>query len=226
MRLRLDWSSGAIPIGAVGLSNVRLPVGTKVTASFRRVGDPADQYSNAPTGLNVTQRIFQGVRGERSCFLLFDPGLFFVGAEIQIWNDVNGAAAIPAGAPWWLGDVIVRQMAEIDIEEEWTSEPVDTGGVITRQLSFSLPADVQKRYFGDPAAPTAVDYDALFSKLDRRQVGLYIPRHRDDAGAFSAYMLHRTAMLGTITKLPKATHKAGSWFGSAAITVTEAPIPV
>ena len=56
-------------------------------------------------------------------------------------------------------------------------------------------------------------------------MALYVPRPRGAPGAFSPQLLHRTAILGITTKLPKVSRKSGQYFDSTPITVVEAPIP-
>lgn len=241
-KLRGAWASGAIRPGLVGFSNIRLPVGTKVSVRFRRSSDPANTYPVTLSSMNIgdIQRIFEGPRGERTCLFLLVPHVVdIVGVEFSIFNDVNGVSSIAASAPFWIGDVLVRVVTFTEIEAEWTPAPTDTTtanyspdrqpyldpGLVYHQLTFRLPADTGANYFGDPNDANAIDYEKLMAKLDRGQDAVYIPRYVDDDGEFSAHMLHRTAKLGLMTKLPSTTHRNGPYFDSSPATVTEIPIP-
>jgi hypothetical protein len=240
LKLRGDWTSGAIVPRLAGLSNLSLPVGTKMQVAFRRVGDGVGTYPYAGTQLNAAQRVFQGARGERTAWIVLAAAATpVIGVEIQIYNDVNGVASIVAAAPFTIGEAVMAAGDEIDIDEDWTLETIDptttnyswnrqpyaVPGCPYRQLSMKLLADDDVKYLGDAAAPTATDYEQLFAKCDRGKSAIYIPRYTDDTGAFSPQFLHRTAVMGIATKLPRATHKSGPIFDSAAITVVESPIP-
>lgn len=241
-RLRYDWTSGAIVPRVVGVSNISLPIGTKMQVAFRRSGDAGGTYPYTPTMAASEQRVFAGPHGQRTALLLVQPGATaVVGVEFQISNDVDGVASIPAAAPFTLGEAFAMQGADVLIDKGWSqkwSDPPSPNFSATRQgfpgyieppwrtLDFKLPLRRQGSYFGDPAAPTAIDVEQLFARIDRNQVALYVPRYTDASGAFSAQMLHRTAMLGVATKLPATTQKAGTLFEGGSVTAVEYPIPV
>jgi len=237
-----DWVTPCKP-GLAGFSNLLLPVGTLVKVSWRRSTDGPGVYPLVLNSLNPgnAQRIFQGPRGERTALHLLDAhnSSNIVGVKFSIFNDVNGAPLIPAAAQWWTGEALVYQTTYLDIEAEWTATPVDTTvanyspqrqpsidpGLVYHQLAFRLPWDSQRNYYGHPTDPTAIDYESLMAKLDRGKTALYIPRYLDEDGTFSAHMLHRTAKLGVMSKLPAPTHRNGPYFDSSPITVMETPIP-
>ncbi len=242
-KLRGEWAKPMKP-GLAGFSNIRLPVGTKISVAWRRATDPAGTY---PTTIALQnpgniQRVYEGPRGERTALLLLQAHAItnIVGVEFTIWNDVGGVASIPAAEPFWLGEAFVREAITLNIHADWSASPIDTTtanysterqpypdpGLVYHQLQFKWPLDTGANYFGDPSNPNAIDYEALIAKLDRGQSAVYITRTVDDGGAFSAHMLHRTAKLGLMTKLPASTHRAGPYFDSGAATVIEIPIPV
>jgi hypothetical protein len=240
LHLRGDWTSGAIVPRIAGLSNLSLPVGTLIGVSFRRSTDAVGTYPYTPAMQATTQRVFQGPRGEQTAWLIVNPGATaIVGVDIAIFNDVDGTASIPASSQFTLGEAPITAGTEIDIDTtwdmttidpttvafSWSRQPYSVPGCPYRQLTVKTPMDVQTAYFGDIATPTVVDYEELMAKLDRGQSCVYIPRYLDAAGAFSVQLLHRTAIIGVATMLPKATHKAGPYFDSTPITVVEAPIP-
>lgn len=241
-RLRYDWTSGAIVPRIAGVSNISLPVGTKMQVAFRRASDGAGTYPYTPAMAASSQRVFAGPHGQRTALLLVQPGATgVVGVEYQFYNDVNGVASIPAAAPFTNGEALMMQGADVLIDKGWSqkwSDPPTPNFSGTRQgypgyvespwrtLEFKLPLRRQGNYFGDPAAPAALDYEQLFALIDRNQVALYVPRYTDATGAFSAQMLHRTAMLGVATKLPATTQKAGTLFEGGSVTAIEYPVPV
>lgn len=241
LRLRGNWSGAVVP-RIIGLSNLTLPAGTKITAAFRRASDGAGTYPYVPAPLNASglQRTQEGIRGGRSAWLAYAPGLSaVVGVEFQAWNDVSGVAAIPAGASFVLGEACVFAGDDLPIAKDWSDEWIDPTmaafslsrqpyadvGLPYRRLDFKMPLTTQSRVFGDPSAPSALDYERLLARMDRGQTCLYVPRMRDESGAFSSHLLHRTARLGLATKLPRMDHQTGRWFAGAGGSITEVPIP-
>ena len=235
LRLRADWA-GAIGPGLVGLSNISLPAGTKITVSFRRAGDTAGTYPYAPTLLNTgnLQRVYAQPRGEQTAWLIVPAGATpVIGCEIQIWNDVNGTAAIVAGAPFTIGEAVIASTTELCVSPGITIEPGSPGTINQsgskqvrgvpdnpfRTLSFKLATADQTAYIGGAL-------DQLLAKIDRLQSAVYIARYRDPSGAFSEQLLHNFAMIGAAQKLPAINHIEGKFFGTGQMTVVESPIPV
>lgn len=239
-RLRYDWTTPIVP-RIVGFSNISLPVGTKVQVAFRRTADTAGTYPYAGAMLASSQRIFAGPHGQRSCWLLGQTGMAAIkGVEFQIINDVNGAASIAAAAPFTIGEVFIGAGDDLPVAKGWSPKwsdppPVNASGSRQgypgyieppyRTLTAKLPTKRQEAFFGDPAALASTDIEELFAKIDRNQVALYVPRYLDANLAFSAQMLHRTALLGVAQKLPEFDHIAGTWFNGGTLQVVEYPIP-
>jgi len=240
-RLRGDWTAAVAP-GVFMLSNISLPPGTRIECWLRRVGDPAGTYPYEPAAWVSSTRIFAHPRGGgRNAVFWFKPGATAViGVEFRIFNDVNGAATIPASTLFILGEAVAPlRTTEIDVGPDvawpwldptttkinWNDAPRPTPGSPYRQLTFKLPADRQLHYYGDPNDATTLDYEALLSWIDRGQMAVYIPRYLDESAGFSSYMLHRTALIGMATKLPNVSHASGPNFQSDMCTVMEAPIP-
>lgn len=233
MDIQLDWT-GAITPRAVGLSNLSLPVGTKIDVLFKRATD-GSTYPYAPPMYASMQRIVAGPRGERTAWLLPKPGATpVVGVAIRVWNDVNGIASLAAGAPFTIGEAWVSDGTDYDIDTDWTDvatdptvtnasasgQPFGVVGVPYRDLTFSLLADGETVVYGG-----AEDPDILAARIDRGQTCLFVPRYMDVNAAFSADMLHRSARLARATSLPGRTHLSGPIFGSNKFTVREIPIP-
>jgi hypothetical protein len=240
MRIRGDWTATSFAPRLVGLSNISLPAGTLVTAAFRRTSDTLGTYPYVPTFYNAQQRIFSGPRGEKTCWLLLPPGASAsLGVEIQIANNVNGSASIAAGTLFNVGDAIVCGGVDPDIEPgwdqyevdpttrnlSWLKQPYTQPGCVYRQLDFSFATDQQKAYFGDSANPTAFDVQEICAMIDRGQSAAYVARYVDATNTFDAQMLHRMAMLGYVTQLPKISQKGGVYMASGSVQVIEAPIP-
>lgn len=233
MDIQLDWTTAIVP-RAVGLSNISLPVGTKIDVLFKRATD-GSTYPYAPTMYASTQRVVAGPRGERTAWLLPQPGATAViGAAIRVWNDVNGSASLAAGAAFTVGEAWVSDGTDYDIDTDWTdvaTDPTVTNasgssqlfgviGVPYRELTFSLLADGETVVYGG-----ANDPDVLAARIDRGQTCLFVPRYTDANYAFSADMLHRSARLARATSLPGRTHISGPVFGSNKFTVREVPVP-
>lgn len=240
LRLRCEFDDAIVP-GMVGISNCSLPVGTLIRARYRRASDPVGTYPYNPAAQNEGQRLIQGVRGERTWWVVLNPGATPVkGVEYQFENNVGGSAVIPASSTFELGDVIIVATDEVVIDKDWSDEWVDPTvtdfswsrqpyskpGTPYRVLNFQLPLRHQKKYFGDATAPSLLDYEELVAKLDRGQRCVYVPRWQNPDGTFAEGLLHRTARIGIATKLPKFNHRAGPNFDSTAFTVIESPIPV
>lgn len=233
LRLRLDWTSGAIVPRLVGLSNITLPVGTKVTASFRRSGDPPGDYSYTPTAYNGTQRVVEGPAGERTAWILLPDGATAViGAEIQIWNDVNGSASIVAAAPFYIGEAWVSSGTDVPIAinpqiqpmdptvNNWSTanQPYTVPGTPYRQFQFSLVTSDAQTWRNS--------YAPLLAKINRGQRCFYCPTIYDRPGAsFSADALHADGMIGLCTTLPSKRHNQVGIWDSGTCSVTEIPVP-
>lgn len=239
--LKGDWTATAFSPRLVGLSNISLPVGTKVQVAFRRSADTLGTYPYNPTIYNNAQRIFAGPRGERTCWILLPAGATAVlGVQISIFNDVNGSVGNSAGLGLFnVGDAVVCGGVDPDIEPgwdqyevdptmrdfAWEKQPFSKPGTVYRQLDFSFRTDEQKAYFGDSANPTAIDVQEIGAMIDRGQSAVYVARYVDASNAFDAQMLHRMAMIGVATQLPKISQKGGTYMASGPAQIVEAPIP-
>jgi hypothetical protein len=233
-RIRLDWATGFVP-GLIGLSNLSLPAGTLISTRYRRSTDGAGTYTYNPTVYNGGQRIVEGPRGERTWWLLLAAGADpIVGIEFQFWNNVNGVVSIAASSTFDVGEAIICPTSDLVIEAGWTLETIDPTtadfsrsrqpyldpGCPYRQLQFTPAMRRQADVYGG-----SNDLEQLLAKMDRGQVCAYVPRWQDGAGAFDAQMLHRTAMIGVATKLPRISQRAGTWFVAGGATIVESPIP-
>jgi hypothetical protein len=240
MHIKGDWSARAFAPRLVGLLNVSLPVGTKVSASFRRPGDTLGTYPYAPTIYNNGQRIVAGARGERTCWILLPTGASAcLGVDIQISNDVNGSASIPPGLSFTSGELVVCGGADWDIQPGWSQYEVDptvrdfdpvrrpyaAPGTVYRELDFTFATDTLATYVGDSTNPTAMHLRDLIAAIDRGQSAVYVARYVDANNTFDAVMLHSMAFIGTVQKLPRIGHKAGGFYSSGSTTVIESPIP-
>jgi hypothetical protein len=239
-KLRGEWTSGAFSPRLVGLSNISLPVGTKVSVAFRRSGDTVGTYPYVPTVSNQNQRVVAGPHGERTVWIHMPAGATaVVGVEITIWNDVNGAATIAASQQFNIGDIVVCPGVDVDVQAgwslkwndpttvsfSWNRQPYTTPGCPYRTWAFNFTVDAQEVFWGDPANLTLIDYEELLAFLDRGQFCVYVPRYVDGAGAFSVQMLHRTAFIGIATQLPSWDHNSATWFSTRnGALITEAPI--
>jgi hypothetical protein len=225
-----EWDDALVP-GLVGLSNISLPTGTKIDVSFRRSSDTAGTYPYMPTMQNNGQRIVEGPRGEKACWILIDAGASaVVGCAIKISNNVNGSASITSGTVFEIGEAVIAVRDSIDIHPKWTNERVDpTTHSYSRSRTPYAQAEQGYREMKFRIATTRrnelLGMETLFAKLDRGQHAVWIPRAVDDVGAFSASELHRTARIGMALSLPSQDHEAGPWYSSRDITVIESPIP-
>ncbi|MBA8886168.1 hypothetical protein FHW12_000359 [Dokdonella fugitiva] len=238
-RLRYDWSTAIVP-GLVGLMGMSLPAGTKVSVAFRRPSDTAGTYPYSPSMAAASQRAIAGIHGGRNAWLRVNTGASAVsGCEIQIWNDVNGVAAIAAAAPFTTGEAVIAQAAEVQVAAGWTltwGDPPQPNMSSSgqgysayvppprRTFSFRFPVDDQNAYFGNTSA-SALDYEQVIALMDRAQPCVYVPRYLDDSGAFSAQLMHRTAIIGVATKVPQLGQKSGPYFDGGGGVVLEYPVP-
>ncbi len=230
--LRGEWGGAIVP-SLIGILNPSLPVGLLITVSFRRSSDSPGGYPYQPTMYQVGgQRIVAGARGERTAWLVAQPGAQpVVGVQIEIWNNVNGNAAVASGAEFSIGDVCICAGTEvfpaggvtintIDPTAEgfsWDRQPYTSPGVPYREMQLELSTKVESEW--------RTVYDPLLAKMDRGQICAYVLRYKNAAGVFNTDLLHYYAMLGIATRQPSRTHLARDIFKSGQITVVESPIP-
>lgn len=233
--LRAEFLPAFVP-GLIGVLNPSLPADLLVTAAFRRSSDTPGTYPYTPTMYQPGgQRIVEGPRGEKTCWLMVAPGADpVVGVQIEFWNNVDGHVAVASEAKFTVGEVVICPTMDVEIDRRWTlttidptttqydpwRQPVVQPGTPYRRLTFQLPPEDIDDVFG-----SATDArERLLAKIDRGQSCVYIPRTEVD-GVFNTAMMHRTAMLGVATDLPAFTHEAGPMFTSSRFTVNESPIP-
>lgn len=232
-RLRYDWTSGAIVPRLVGLSNLSLPAGTKVTASFRRAGDTAGTYPYTPTAYNATQRIVEGPAGERTAWIMLPDGATpVVGVEIQIWNDVNGVASIPASQQFTNGEAWVSGGTDVPIATTPTMTTIDptVTNWSTNNQPYTVPGTPYRQFqFALATANIATwrnVYAPLLAKINRGARCFYCVSLYDRPGAaFSAEALHADGLIGVSTALPQRKHNQVGIWDSGTCSVTESPIP-
>ncbi len=236
LRLQLTWGAAQVLRGWA-LLNTSLPEGTRIVVALKRPADSGFTYSPAS---GTEQRVVTKPRGERLAMGVFPAGLdAAIGIELAIYNDVNGSASITASSAQDVGEIVIGSGSLVDHEKSWAIDLVDPT-IIERSESSQPWAQAQPPYrelswtpayldegavFGDAAAPTVEDFEELWAKLDRGQQALFIPRYLDAAGAYSAQLLHRSAIFGTARKAPQTKHLAGPLYGFGEVLVTEAPIP-
>lgn len=242
LNINLNWTATPFSPRLIGISNISLPDGTKVSAAFRRSGDTIGTYPYLPTMYNNAQRIYTGPRGEKSVFIMLPAGATadVLGAQIQIANDVNGSVGNSAGLGTFnVGDIVVCPGYDWDVEAGWQQPDIDPTmrdftwnkqpyadvGCVYRQLDFAFKTDEQKTYFRDSASPSTMYLRKLLACLDRGQTAFYAMRYVDAAGTFNATQLHETGFLGMAVQLPKISAKAGPLYTASGATVIEAPIP-
>lgn len=232
LRLRCDWTDAIVP-RLVGLSNITLPAGTKITASFRRASDTAGTYPYTPTAYNATQRIVEGPAGERTAWIMLPDGATpVIGCEIQIWNDVDGSASIAAATPFYIGEAWVSAGDDVKIATQpqiqpvdptasnWstTNQPYTVPGTPYRQFQFSLATDSVTGW--------RLIYAPLLAKINRGQRCFYCVSIYDAPGQpFSVDALHADGMIGVCTTLPSKRHNQVGIWDSGTCSVTESPIP-
>lgn len=234
-RLRADWTSRQ-RVGVVGFSNLLLPAGTKITAAFRRFADPSGTYPYTPAMLATQQKLFAGIHGERTAWLLpVIPTPDIVGVEFRIWNDVNGASPIVASSTFhageaWISDSvdlcpdvrpsIVRPMTTTARRFNGASYPL--ADLPRRESSFALRKASQRSYFGS----TGADLESIIGHFDQGQVGLFILQTHEASGAYSPQLAHRYAIIGDASSLPTLSHSERRRWESSTMTIVERPIPV
>jgi hypothetical protein len=228
-KIRAEWSTGIAP-GIVGISNIDLPAGTKIEVAFRRVGDPGGTYPYSGVPYVTSQRIVEGPRGERTAWFMFQGTTPVVGAQISIYNDVNGVASIIASQLFTIGEIFigasdevcVGNTASIDTTDptvqqfSWNSQPYASPGTPYRQLNFALRTASETEWIST--------YAPLLAKIDRGQFGAFVLSWKDSAGNFSATKLHAYALIGLAKTQPTRTHVARAFYSSGQIQVVEAPI--
>lgn len=230
--LRASWPI-AQQVRIVGVQNISLPDDLLITLGFHRVGDPGGTFPYAPAIWQPGgQRIVTGPRGERTAWFVIPPGPTPVnGMELQYWNNVGGAAVVPADTLWTQGEVVIFDGTDIDIaigaipdatdptvqNFSWSNQPYTVPGTPYRQLQMELATASE--------ATWRTVYDPLLAKMDRGQFCAYILRYKDLAGAFDGDLLHYYAMQGLMTRLPSRPHYARDIFKSGQLAIVESPIP-
>ena len=217
--------------GLVGLRNVSLPVGTlvKIQADF------GAGYVNiaAPN----QSRVFARPNGEKVLWIVLPTGLASASAlQFVIYNDVNGAVSIVASSEFTIGEAWVGPGLDLGIQNNWSFAPDDstkttwsrdqqpsTRKGTTRRVLTWTPAMVKElAMFGDPANPSAIDMELLIGKMALDTPVVCVPRTLDAAGAYSDYLVNRTAVFGIATKKSLPKHAAGPWYQGNDITLSEA----
>lgn len=236
LRIQMTWGTGLSPRGWA-LLNTTLPVGTKIVASLKRPADSGFPY-NPTTG--DTQRVVELPRGERIAMGAFPSGMDdCIGLELAIFNDVNGVASITASSAQDIGEVYFGAGTDMDLKIDYSIVSIDPSGDDRtqssqiavdaeppyRQLTFTPCIRRESEVFGDSASLSSEDFEELWAKLDRDQFAVFIPKWQDSVGAYSAQLLHRTAVFGRAKKMPGAKHLALGWYEHAEVTVEECPIP-
>jgi len=220
MGIQTTWAQSFSP-RVVGLMNTTLPAGTKV--EFQIYDGAGFVLPSAPN----TQRVVQLPNGSRHAWIVLPAGLDSIDrVRPLVYNDVNGVASIAADSTWDLGEYWVGPAEDFVIKAghanpredstkvNWTRrfQPFIRSGSSRRNFNFTPKLSQQIETYGDPGDSTALDLDALFSKIDRGQPAVCIERWQDSAGAYSPYLVHRTVKFGVITKLPGEKHMAGQYF--------------
>lgn len=228
--LQADWTT-PVRVGLVGISNIDLPAGTKIEVAFRRATDSAKNYPYTNGPFVTSQRIVEGPRGERTAWFVFAGTTPIVGAQISIYNDVNGVADIVASQIFHIGEIFIGASDDICVGLEasideidptvaqfsWNNQPYVTPGTPYRQLNFRLRTASEMTW--------REKYLPMLAKIDRGQTGAFVLSWTDASGNFDADVLHQHALIGITTKQPTQTHRQRRFYDSGAITVVEAPIP-
>lgn len=237
LRIQIIWASAIVP-GGWFLQNTTLPAGTLIQVKLKRPADAGFTY--APTQ-GASDNIFAKPRGERVAGGIFETGLDpIIGMELAIFNNVNGSPTIVASSAQDIGEIYPGIATSIVINNDWLPNYVDpttedrTDGASQpyyesdspyRQLTFTPMLDSQTAIFGDPSNPNAIDMEELFATLDRGQQGVFIPRWQNPDGTYSAWLIHRLALFGTLIKPAGWQHLFGTTYQSNQLVASEAPTP-
>ncbi len=237
IQVTASFAAGCVP-RFVGLFGTNLPAGLSCTLLARATG--AGSFAVSLT--NYQQRIVELPSGAR-LVLFVQPATFTTACDavaLVFLNDVAGATALAPSAEFELGEIFVGAGDDIEIETDWGLEEIDPTvvdrsesqqpfvqrGTPRTDLTFTPSNRDETELFGDASALSATDWQELASKLNRGKLAVFVPRYKDLARAYSPQNLHRTAVLGTMTKHPGLRHLSGPQYGHGEMQVQEAPIPV
>lgn len=211
--------SAAIVPGLTGFLNTTLPVGSTVTVTI-------GAYSTSGQVIALPQ-------GERLCLIFLATGLAASSAVT-----LSIASGLGAGTYVDIGELWHAPMIDVGIKKGWKVQEVDKSegdmsefsqqsdrrGQVRRQLTIAVTQVKQADVYGTGAV-LPIGFKDLWSRINRRQRAIYIPRWLDDAGAVSPSLLMASAIFGIAKQPPATTHLSGSWYDPSEILIDEIPIP-
>jgi len=105
------------------------------------------------------------------------------------------------------------------------SQQSDRRGQVRRNLSFAFtPLNRTDVYGAGSTLP--MNFKDLWSRINRRQRAIYIPRWLDEMGNVSSSVIAAAAVFGIAKQPPGLTGLGAGLFDPSEILVDEIPIPV
>jgi hypothetical protein len=246
-RVRIQWPSGTqttgatvgvqftrsqsvVPVGG-GLRGLRgIPAGTKVVVTGKRAADAGFAY--ALGGNSATARTVALPGGDVGITWAFDAGLdAIIGAQVLIYNDVNGSASIAAEASIEIGTPVVGGGIDFVIQADWTLDGKDPS-ISSRTLGSQLNRVLRPGYRVLTCTPAYVKTEeearggGLSDGSDWQTVGAAL--RRDPyvlaiARVDSSDEIQRTSIFGAVTRLPAVQHLDGALYQPSQLVVEEIP---
>lgn len=228
MRIFLTFSGGLAPLRLFAVRGLTLPAGTMLRVEL--------YLAAGPTYVTLqNQRAVRFPDGSVGAWFLFPSTTPNVDrADLLVFNDVNGVAAIAADQVFEIGEFAAMRCVDTTMQEDWSDEFIDpTESSMTRD---SQPASIGRLgYRKVEVNLSAATYSECYSgglsggmdlaqlrdafSGDRRVMA--VPRWRDDTGAVVQSLLDTTAVYGT-ARMGKVQHLGGDYY-AASVVFTEAP---
>ncbi len=223
LRLRAVFDQ-AKPVRVLGLIGTTLPVGTLVNflVSFG--------FSYV---MDISARVRQMPRGQRGVFVFNDdPPTDGEGAEIVIYNDVDGVASIAPESIFEIGEIWSGDADELEMLTGWSITDVDP-----IKVSRSVTSRPGRRRTTIPYRRVGFRFDArsvtqlksgddlyeTMAKIDRGQTCVVFPRYQV-GGVYDEDTLNAFAIFGIALQLPGFQHAGGDYMiATGELVVEEVP---
>lgn len=235
----LTWASGAqststtvsliatcaVTPRIVSLLGTDLPDGLKVELWGQRSGDASPIYDLG--GNSQTQTITTFDDGSRGAhWILGDDLSPLTKLEIRLYNDVSGTSPITASEELQIGEIVIAEAIEVEIESDWKFSQKDPS-TVRRTLASQgdrVPRPGYRVLTCTPAYGDAAD--ARGSGLSGTSWSKITASLRRDPHCIAIVRKDEpqtTAIFGWASKIPDIGHLAGPYYQPSTLTIEEIP---
>lgn len=229
MRIILAFNGGQAPLRLAAVRGLTLPVGTLLQV------DLCQGISGLTVVASQTQRAVRFADGSVGAWFIFPSTSPTADrADLLVWNDVSGAAAIAANQVFEIGEFSAMRCVDTHMQEDWGDEFIDpTESNLSRdaqpssvprlgyrKVDVSLSAATHAECFGGGLGG-GMDWAQLRDAFAGDRPVIAMPRWRDGSGAVVQSLVNATAVYGT-ARMGKVQHLGGDYY-SASVAFTESP---